>query len=212
MSYWELLYLVAFPTPNPNTNPNPTHHPKQMSSSSTTRRLPPALRLPLTLLLYSPLLIFLTDHVASLAWVTGRSMSPTLSPPPHHHHNHNYNHHHGARRDCILAWKWRVRDRVPGVKRGDVVVFRLPMDPERGVVKRVVAVEGDLVLPRRRAAADASSSSSSLVEVPQGHIWVEGDEGFHSRDSNDYGPVTSAPPKRKKRTNKPDLCVCVCVL
>lgn len=29
-----------------------------------------------------------------------------------------------------------------------------------------------------------------VVEVPKGHIWVEGDEGFHSGDSNDFGPVS----------------------
>ena len=30
------------------------------------------------------------------------------------------------------------------------------------------------------------------VIVPQNHVWVEGDEAFHSRDSNSYGPVSSA--------------------
>jgi mitochondrial inner membrane protease subunit 2 len=29
------------------------------------------------------------------------------------------------------------------------------------------------------------------VVVPHNHFWVEGDEGFHSRDSNSYGPVLS---------------------
>ena len=28
------------------------------------------------------------------------------------------------------------------------------------------------------------------VVVPQNHVWVEGDEAFHSRDSNTYGPVS----------------------
>ena len=32
----------------------------------------------------------------------------------------------------------------------------------------------------------------SLVRVPLGHCWVEGDEPFHSEDSNRFGPVSSA--------------------
>ena len=31
-----------------------------------------------------------------------------------------------------------------------------------------------------------------LVTVPPGHVWVEGDEQFHSLDSNMYGPVPIA--------------------
>jgi len=27
--------------------------------------------------------------------------------------------------------------------------------------------------------------------VPTGHVWVEGDEQFHSRDSNRWGPVSA---------------------
>ncbi|KAF8453961.1 peptidase S24/S26A/S26B/S26C, partial [Terfezia claveryi] len=126
----------------------------------------------LRLLLWTPALIFVTDHVLSLAWVRGRSMSPTLSPQ-HTHPTTN--------RDCVLTWKWRVREHNPPLCRGEVIVFRLPSDPEKGVVKRVVGVEGDLVRLRRNARG--------VVEVPKGHLWVEGDEGFHSRDSNDYGPI-----------------------
>lgn len=29
-----------------------------------------------------------------------------------------------------------------------------------------------------------------LVNVPKGHCWVEGDEAFHSRDSNSFGTVS----------------------
>lgn len=27
------------------------------------------------------------------------------------------------------------------------------------------------------------------VPIPAGHCWVEGDEAFHSKDSNSFGPV-----------------------
>ena len=34
--------------------------------------------------------------------------------------------------------------------------------------------------------------NSSLLVVPDGHIWVEGDNSINSRDSRDYGPVSAA--------------------
>lgn len=50
------------------------------------------------------------------------------------------------------------------------------------IVKRVVAVEDDVVqtLP---------PCSDAEVRVPEGHIWVEGDESFRTLDSNTFGPV-----------------------
>jgi len=50
------------------------------------------------------------------------------------------------------------------------------------IVKRIIAIEGDTVqtLP---PYPDAE------VILPKGHVWVEGDEPFHTLDSNKFGPV-----------------------
>ena len=45
-------------------------------------------------------------------------------------------------------------------------------------------MEGDIVETR-------PNYPERNVIVPANHIWVEGDEAFHSRDSNHYGPVVS---------------------
>ena len=37
-----------------------------------------------------------------------------------------------------------------------------------------------------------SLSNSSLLVVPDGHLWVEGDNSINSADSRNYGPVSSA--------------------
>lgn len=96
------------------------------------------------------------------------------------------------------------------------------MHPERLVVKRVVAVEGDLVFPRgplpappfllpsssRRNGHDGRAHpvgtaqdkgparhEAEAVVVPQGHLWVEGehpDGDRRSYDSNTYGPVSQS--------------------
>lgn len=73
------------------------------------------------------------------------------------------------------------------VRRGDVVVFRSPLDPEKVVLKRVIAVEGDIVHTRAPCPVDKQ-------EIPIGHVWVEGEHPEGSRwsyDSNSYGPVST---------------------
>ncbi|KAF7332131.1 hypothetical protein MKEN_00094100 [Mycena kentingensis (nom. inval.)] len=100
--------------------------------------------------------------------INGRSMQPTLNP------------------DESLLWRdVAFFDRVcllyRPVRRGDIVSLISPMDPKLELVKRVVALEGDVVqtLPPH---------PESQVVVPKGSIWVEGD-AFHSQDSNTFGPV-----------------------
>lgn len=63
------------------------------------------------------------------------------------------------------------------------------MNPEKVAIKRILGLEGDVIKPRKPTPPPRPSPSNVLVTVPQGKVWVEGDEGFHSMDSNDYGPV-----------------------
>lgn len=135
--------------------------------------------------------IFLNDNVVELTWITGSSMSPTLSPDFHAT---------GAS-DWVLWRKWNP---THDVKRGDVVHFDNPVDPRARAVKRVIGVEGDTVLldPRRRPArerdgADVPESRGwdawrGSARVPEGHVWVEGDNWRKSRDSNYYGPISKS--------------------
>lgn len=61
---------------------------------------------------------------------------------------------------------------------------RSPYHPDTIAVKRITALEGDLVRTR-------PPFPDSVVRVPQGHVWVEGD-GPHDKsiDSNTYGPIS----------------------
>lgn len=158
---------------------------------------------------------------------------PTLSPD-------------GKARDWIFAWRWQAH---AAIARGDIIIFRSPVAPETQVVKRVVAIEGDVVRLRGRPTSgttgvgmgmsmvgkgtgvggvggvrgmggmggggiegmdmglgmdleyELDKAEDELVSVPKGQLWVEGDEAFHSLDSNSYGPV-SAPEKIKKIEKK----------
>jgi signal peptidase I len=49
-------------------------------------------------------------------------------------------------------------------------------------VKRLVAVEGDVVL----------LPDNSAVPIPKGHCWVEGDNASVSYDSRHFGPIPMA--------------------
>ncbi len=72
---------------------------------------------------------------------------------------------------------------------GDVVVVQHPS--RKGTVcKRVVALPGDTVIgntaPRRSTFYSRSNVS---VVVPDGCLWLEGDNPANSSDSRDYGPI-----------------------
>ena len=59
---------------------------------------------------------------------------------------------------------------------------RSPIHPNQTITKRIVGLQGDLIATRPPYPVER-------IVVPIGHVWVEGDEQFHSRDSNEYGPV-----------------------
>ena len=59
--------------------------------------------------------------------------------------------------------------------------FRSPKESGGLIIKRIVACEGDQVYPRDGGAP---------ITIPRGHVWIEGDNGARSLDSNDYGPVS----------------------
>ena len=83
------------------------------------------------------------------------------------------------------------------------MVFWKPGAPEEMGVKRVLGVEGDTVyrdfrrVGKRRDGAVGSFGErlgmgevGTVVKVPVGHVWVEGDNWRESLDSNDFGPVS----------------------
>ncbi|KTW30974.1 endopeptidase catalytic subunit [Pneumocystis jirovecii RU7] len=122
-----------------------------------------------------PVLVFVNDHFVSVGMVEGQSMQPTLNP-----------HVNGLWNDWVLLWRWGLhrRDGTLAIERGQVVMVRSPVEPEAYLAKRVIAVEGDVVQTRSRA--------SVRVKIPKGYIWIEGDEGFRSCDSNTYGAIPTA--------------------
>ena len=100
-----------------------------------------------------------------------------------------------------------------GINIGDVVVLEHP-DREGTVCKRVLGLPGDFIVRPKQSSFYSSEhrdvmrifeedeqegiskvatlSESSLEVVPNGCIWVEGDNSVNSADSRSYGPIPSA--------------------
>ncbi|KAK0491223.1 LexA signal peptidase [Armillaria novae-zelandiae] len=130
------------------------------------------LRSQLRLLIFAPIpaLIFRFFPIVKL---TGRSMQPTINP------DENQLWH-----DFALFDRLSVQASAK-FGRGDIVTLLSPTDPRRVLIKRVIAMEGDIVktLPPYPLPE---------VRIPEGHVWIEGDDPYHSDDSNTLGPVPAA--------------------
>lgn len=102
-------------------------------------------------------------------------------------------------KDTVFVSLWKP---TRNLRRGHVVAFYSPLRPEVLAVKRVVGVEGDVVGVRGGAYVgqqgkekewgEKTKEQATVVVVPPGHVWVEGEHPEGSRwsiDSNTYGPV-----------------------
>lgn len=84
-----------------------------------------------------------------------------------------------------------------GVSVGDVVVVQHP-DRRGTICKRVLGLPGDMVVAppssmrRRRQRRGSFSNEGQLLVIPDGHIWIEGDNTMNSADSRNYGPIPAA--------------------
>ncbi len=82
----------------------------------------------------------------------------------------------------------------------DVVVFRFPRDPEQEYIKRVIALPGDTVHVQNRRVfvngheihepyINAAPLYSGEWHIPEGQVFVLGDNRNNSSDSHNWGPV-----------------------
>ncbi|KAI5302512.1 37S ribosomal protein S23 mitochondrial [Ascosphaera pollenicola] len=76
-----------------------------------------------------------------------------------------------------------------GIQVGDVIIYNNPLYINDHVAKRVIGMPGDLVLCNTPPGDDRRHPNELMVEVPEGHVWVTGDNLPWSRDSRAYGPV-----------------------
>lgn len=111
--------------------------------------------------------IVFIDAVGYPASIVGSSMEPTL---------------HGKEKKW---WKrdivWLSRFGLDRPQIGQIFTFIPPNDPEKRHIKRVTAVDGDVIRPK---------VGPKFVEIPSGCCWMESDNPKNDFDSRLYGPVS----------------------
>ncbi|KAK4999781.1 hypothetical protein LTR66_001238 [Elasticomyces elasticus] len=86
--------------------------------------------------------------------------------------------------DFVLISKFYRHGR--GLEIGDLVTYKHPYHGDQGVygIKRLVGLPGDFVLRDSPGAKEGV-----MIQVPQGHCWIVGDNLPLSRDSRMFGPI-----------------------
>ena len=122
------------------------------------------------------LAFFIRYFIVELYLVDGPSMRPTL-----------------LSQERLVVNKFIYRFRAP--ERGEVLIFQYPKDPSRDFIKRVIAVPGDTIeikegrvfvnqqLMNEPYILSKTMGDYPLSTVPDGHIFVMGDNRNNSEDS-----------------------------
>ena len=121
------------------------------------------------------------NAVTARVLVDGFSMRPTLD-------NGQY----------VLVNKIAFRSSLP--EYGDIVVFHFPVDPNQDFIKRVMGLPGDEIsvsdgkmiingYSLSEPYIAASPAYTGKWTVPEGQIFVLGDNRNNSSDSHSWGPV-----------------------
>lgn len=114
-----------------------------------------------------------------------------------------------AKGDWIAINKWYRRGR--DIQVGDLVDFVHPLIPGVGAVKRIVGMPGDFVVSNytpqgvedhdrvkivlrdgEGIVIKVGGDQQRMIQVPEGHCWLLGDNLAESRDSRTYGPLPLA--------------------
>lgn len=102
----------------------------------------------------------------------------------------------------------KVTYKFRGLNRGDVVVFKSPKNPDIEYIKRIIGLSGDKImikdsevyvngvqLSENYIAAKTNlweggfSKDGETITIPDGDIFVMGDNRPRSSDSREFGPV-----------------------
>jgi signal peptidase I len=161
-----------------NLNPNPFEEPRK---SSSLKRALSGLFEVLQMLVMALVLYFIIDAAIARVRVFNISMEPTL-----------------VQGEILMVNKLQYKFR--DMQYGDIITFHYPLDPERDYVKRLIGLPGDEVVIENSEVfvnglelyepyISASPEYEGSWLVPQGNLFVLGDNRNPSADSHIWGFV-----------------------
>ena len=132
-------------------------------------------------LLIAGLLFLVVNLVTARIRVEGSSMEPSLH-------------------DGEFVVVNRLVYRLSGSERGDIIVFRYPLDPQRRFIKRIIGLPGDTVTIRdgQVLVNDTLLNEPYVASSPRyngewivgpGRVFVLGDNRNNSSDSQNWGTL-----------------------
>ncbi len=163
-----------------NTNFNPA--PESPHSLTWRRLASSAWEFGKTLVIAFILAQLIMVSVAQAFQVEQYSMEPTLLP-----------------HDRVLVNKFLYRFRLP--QRGDVIVLKYPLNPQRNYIKRIIGLPGETVdikdgklsingqLVREPYLHGTPQGNYGPFTVPRDSVFVMGDNRNNSEDSRSFGPL-----------------------
>ena len=130
-------------------------------------------------LVLAVVLYFGINAVSARVRVDGFSMRPTLQDG-----------------EYILVNKLAYKFSEP--QRGDIIVFVFPVNPEEDLIKRIIGIPGDTVTVQDGVLSvngtavnepyiNAPPAYNGTWQVPEGNLFVLGDNRNDSRDSHQWG-------------------------
>lgn len=160
------------PEVNPETPPTGTEVQKSSSWGQVVRDA-------IETILLAVILFVVINALSARVRVDGFSMRPTLE-------NGEY----------VLVYKLAYKFSDP--QRGDIVVFRFPVDPSQDLIKRVIGLPGDVIKVANSVVSvndrvitepyiAAAPEYDGMWLVPPGQLFVLGDNRNDSSDSHAWG-------------------------
>jgi signal peptidase I len=165
-------------TTQPETQPQPQQPQPEPVTEQTTNWKRFLLDILETLVLAVVLYVGI-NAVSARVRVDGFSMRPTLQDG-----------------EYILVNKLAYKFSPP--KRGDIIVFIFPVNPEEDLIKRIIGIPGDTITVQdgvlsvngtavKEPYINAPPAYNGTWQVPEGNLFVLGDNRNDSRDSHQWG-------------------------
>ena len=128
--------------------------------------------------------LYFDAHVGGIRPVEGPSMSPTFNAQEFTEEKFEDKSSDWVSRENISKIDYVYLTRKFQPQRGDVVVITDPKAPKNYLIKRLIALPGDSIVP-----LGFNKVEKEEVKLSEQQIWVESD-AFGYRDSNLFGPVS----------------------